>query len=54
MDIPANSSVMGTKNICILLVLDDFTCHNIVSDMLHNQTYQGIFFYLHIYMYLEV
>ncbi|KAK6804462.1 hypothetical protein RDI58_002246 [Solanum bulbocastanum] len=40
MDIPANSSVMGTKNICILLVLDDFTCHNIVSDMLHNQTYQ--------------
>ncbi|XP_055814395.1 two-component response regulator ARR14-like [Solanum dulcamara] len=38
--VTANSSDMGTKNICILLVLDDFTCHNIVSDMLHNQTYQ--------------
>ncbi|PHT39892.1 hypothetical protein CQW23_18746 [Capsicum baccatum] len=35
-----NSSDMGTKNICILLVLDDFTIHHIVSDMLDNQTYQ--------------
>ncbi|PHU29214.1 hypothetical protein BC332_01307 [Capsicum chinense] len=36
----ANSSDMGTKNICILLVIDDFTIHHIVSDMLDNQTYQ--------------
>ncbi|XP_009598455.1 two-component response regulator ARR12-like [Nicotiana tomentosiformis] len=35
------SSDIGTKRTCILLVLDDITCHNIVSDMLHNQTYEG-------------
>ncbi|XP_070011987.1 two-component response regulator ARR12-like [Nicotiana sylvestris] len=34
------SSDIGTKRTCILLVLDDITCHNIVSDMLHNQTYE--------------
>ncbi|KAK4379348.1 hypothetical protein RND71_001210 [Anisodus tanguticus] len=35
-----SSSDMGTKRICILLVLDDITCHNIVSDMLQHQTYE--------------
>ncbi|MCD7461159.1 hypothetical protein HAX54_045411 [Datura stramonium] len=38
--VTANSSDVGTRRICILLVLDDVTAHNIVSDMLHNQTYQ--------------
>lgn len=51
--VTANSSDMGTKNICMLIVLDDFTSHNFVCDMLHNQTHQGMYIFLGIVIFVQ-